>query len=89
MLFERDYTSTIWIVGALTIANVWLAIGSTLGWLLWMIFAGVVMLVDVIRVNNQIKLIRTRMMIIDRMQSEAQKMANQPTKKVMKRKKRR
>ena len=71
----RDNTNTIWIMGAIILANMYMLHDSMFGFFFWMAFAFVIIILDVLRMNSEIKRIRNRM-IIDHIQSEAQKFAN-------------
>jgi len=50
-----DNSNIIWIVGTVIIANIWLAVDNVVLFGVWMIYAIIIMIVETIRVNNEIK----------------------------------
>lgn len=53
-------TNTMWIVGAVIIANVFLVADKIYGFFMWMCFAFILMIVEILRVNSKLKMIKRR-----------------------------
>ncbi|MCK5294165.1 MAG: hypothetical protein KAJ49_05890 [Arcobacteraceae bacterium] len=69
-MLVRDNTiqiiTTIWIVGAFIIAHIYLVMDNFIGFLIWMIFALVLIIIDFLRMNSELKMIRRRIRFIER-----------------------
>lgn len=57
-------TTTVWVVGALIIANINLLDDNIIGWLLWMIFAMVVIIIENVEIRKEIRRIKGRIKLL-------------------------
>jgi len=59
-------TSTIWIATAIILANMNMLHNRMWGFLLWMCFAFIIIIIEILRMNSELKMIRRRIRFMER-----------------------
>jgi hypothetical protein len=82
MMHIKDNTNTIWIVGAVILANMYFIHNNIYGFFLWIGFAFLILIIDLLRINAELKMIERRMRYLNHIhQIEAQKLVNKKPKR--------
>jgi len=68
-----DNSNIIWIVGTVIIANIWLAVDNVVLFGVWMIYAIIIMIVETIRVNNEIKRQMKEIRLLEQIKKDIEK----------------
>lgn len=73
MMFVKDNTNMIFVVGYLIISNVWLAVGNFLLFGVWTILALIIFFMDMKMASNELKRIERRIRFINSLERDLRK----------------